>query len=255
MSNADGTAPANFGARMAEKKREKAAMSTGVGESKPFGGDHERELQPGERDWSKLTLNGMPIPPEVQATLPYYYTDQAVAERESKRDPNAVRVEVLRGPEEKMIEKYRDGLMAESEPWESGIDPLLETRKRFGEPGKRYRFLSEAKVGTDGWRGWKPVETIENGVAKVVKLGKMIFGWMPEEKAQKREKFFADKAREQMVQAQERVLETVDRIADATKMRKIARRHGQAGQDEGFQSVRGDERDMNDVDFEPTARS
>ena len=243
----------SFGAKMAARKRaakgdkEKAAVSNGIGESKVFGGTHERQLADGERDWSLLTLNGMPIPLDVQGHLPYYYTDQAVAERAARPQPA---VEFTRHEEDKkMFDKYEDGLRASVEPWEAGVDPLLEVKKANIEAGQRYRYLSATKIDRDGWRGWEPVKKVIGGIEQVVKLGTMILGKMSEDRAVKRDKFFQGKAKEQMVNAQEQVAELRDRVISDRDMKNIKRRR-RVDEHEGFETVYGDEQETDDQDFD-----
>lgn len=254
----------NFGERMAIKReiakgkrqeaaksdaKAKAPMSAGIGESQRFGGTHERVLAEGEVDWSKLTLNGLPIPEDLHGRLPYFYTDQAIAEREAKRDPNAPHVEFLRDQQDKVVDKYADGLADGIEPWEGGIDPLAETLKPHQRPGERYHYVSQAKVSRDGWRGWQPVETVVGGVTTMVKIGTSILARMSEDRAKKRDRFMRDKAREQMVQATEKVQELRDQSISERSLKNIARRR-RVDENEGFQSVYGDERETDDRDFQ-----
>jgi hypothetical protein len=241
-------APENFGARMAAKKKAaiaKAPMSQGVGESKRFGGDYNPPLAEGEVDWDKLTLNGQPIPPEIRTKLLYHYTDQAIAQRME----NQPAVQFTRHEEDKQIfDKFEDGLKANVEPWEGGVDPLIETKKAHEQPGTRYRYLSQAKVDRDGWRGWEPVKVMVKGVETIVKLGNMMLGKMSEDRAIKRDKFFQSRAKEQMVDAQDRVAELRDQVISEKNMRDIKRRR-RVDEHEGFQTVHGDSRETDDPDF------
>lgn len=268
---------ANFGERMAAKKSEKktasstterAPIAAGVGESKRFGGTYTRELAEGERDMTECTLNGHPIPDELRGVIAWEMTDQAREERETMLDAtrpgwrDEPRVSVGREPVEKSVDKFRDGLADSVEPWEGGIDPLLEIKKKHGKPGERYRFLNESKIDRDGWRGWEAVKAKdEDGVERTVKLGRMIFAKMPEAKAKKRDRFMAEQAEQQMVSHQERhadILEQARRdgllkVSDAG-LERIARRRGQGGQDVGRVAVTGDARELNDPDFEMPER-
>lgn len=230
-------------------KKEKPATAQGVGESQRFGGNYNPERSSEELDWSKLTLNGMPIAPDLYNKLPYFYTDQAIAEREAKRGPDAGRVQFVRDQQDKVVDKYADGLAANMEPWEGGIDPLLETKKRHEEPGWRYRYVSERKAAIDGWRGWKAVEVAIGGVKQMIKIGNSILARMPEDKAKQRDRFMREKAESQMVAATEKVQELRDQFVSETDLKRIARRR-RADEHEGFQSVRGDVREADDPDFQ-----
>lgn len=267
--------PEKMAAAKAAKKAKagetaRPATAQGVGDSRRFGGNYAPPLQAGEVDWSALTVNGKPIPSHLYGLIPLHHTDQMVEAREASRDPNAPIIEFGLGPEDKAAARMRDGLLGgiplgegpmaseSAEPWEGGIDPLGEMKKRHEEPGFRYRFLSERKIENDGWRGWNPVKTVKNGIATMAKMGNMILCNMSEDRAKKRDQFFRDKAETAMVKNQEQQAATLEqarrdgvlRISDK-QLDKIARRRGQEGEDTGFQSVRGDAREMDDVDFEP----
>ena len=174
-------------AKKAKQQKPGAAIAAGVGESKRFGGgNYEREARRGRRpDLSQCTVNGGPIPEHMLSVTTYAMTDQCREEREAMLDAtrpgwrDEPHVSIGRDPLEKSVDKFRDGLIDGVEPWEGGIDPLLEMKKKHGKPGERYRFLNPVKVDRDGWReAGNRLRYSKKGIEKTVELGRMIFAKM-----------------------------------------------------------------------------
>ena len=222
----------------------KAPTSTGFGDSRVFA-----EPQEPQRDWSRLTVNGKPIPEHLwNGVMPYSLTDQAIEEREQEREFEPSGIELGKTPELKHIEAFGDGIKAGMQPWETP-DPMRELVDKYGSKGDRHRFLSPAKVEREGLRGWEPVMVTENGVKTQVKLGNMFLGRMPKERAAARDRHMRDRAHNQMVQANDVVKEQQEQIMSKARIDRMNRRRGVDDRDEGLVTHRGDALEMEDRDF------
>lgn len=171
----------------------------GIGESRIFrdanASDPYGHLRP-------LHMNGKPLaemPDEFLALINYEITDEGIAARNAGKPESAARVTA--GPFEKSCAARGDHLGDEAlEPWEAP-DPMKELVNAHVPEGFRARFLSPRLLdGRAGKRGW---EIVKNDKGEPVKLANMVLGMMPEARALKRNKFYADRAAEQLQREQD----------------------------------------------------
>ena len=193
----------------------KKPQAAGFGESRIFrDGDAP---DPNER---LLTLHVAGTPVAVMAKklgkagtdwlqkLSYHQTDEGIAERNAGKSGAAARV--ISDTFQKELHHKADNLEdAGMEPWEA-YDPMKELKEKFALPGERVRFLSPRTIERSGMRGWQPKL---NSKGDPVKLGNMIMGVMPEGRARRRDKFFAEKAANELKRQQDRLKEEQERTA------------------------------------------
>lgn len=207
---------------MSSKKKEKAPQSTGFGESKIFAapeGSFEQTV-----DWSKMTVNGEPIPEAYWGLIPYAHTDEGREKfNEGKEMP---RVQILSDEVDSSVRHYRDDLR-DSIPLIENNDPLRRIVEKYTPAGHRGLMMSEKKCDKEGMqRGvleYEPVMVMKDGKLERVKHGGMFLGSVPESHAKAAEKYYADKARDRMVDAADRVNEGVHEIVTEQVGRKITR--------------------------------
>lgn len=257
--------------RKAGEVAEKAPTSTGFGDSKMFiapEGAFERDL-----DWEKLTLGGHPIPEHQRGLIPYDLTDQGRIEREQTIEANggravsefplravdlpggvgvagnikaSQRLYVDQTAAGNKIAEQVDLAKGGAMPWEyQGNDAMSEVMHAHLKPGERGRYLSPQQIKKYGLRGWEPVKG-EN--SEPVRVDQMILAKMPADVAVKREQYFARVAREQMVLSQDQVKSQAEQIASERQTKRMTRRDRDE-HDDGYESVRGSEAEMNDGDF------
>lgn len=257
------------GKRLVSKKEVGIPISTGFGESKVFTAPEGTFDDPTE----KWTVNGAPIPFHLRHAIPYENTDQGRAERHQRALDNggiahveflAEKIEVPGGyrangeytPSQtirvggdeigKTMLHMADDLKDGKQPWETA-DAMRDIAAPYQAAGKRVRYLSPHQIEKGrGLRGWDPLRK-ENG--DTVKCGNMILGWMPEDKAKKRDAHFSGLARQQMVDTQAQVQAQAEEIAKLSKIERISGKHGES-RTTGFERVRGDSREMDDKDFD-----
>jgi hypothetical protein len=180
----------------------------GIGESKPFIAPAGTFDPPATQQCHVGGLLVSDLPQEVQDRILYRQTDEGI--EEANRGKVEVAARVTESPLDKDMQRRRDfledyGDVAQS--WESP-NPLKEVADAHAVPGMRPKFLSPAKIERAGLRGYKVVRH-ENG--DPVKLGNLILGHIPEERAEARQRHFAKldeekvkDLREQFQQEQER---------------------------------------------------
>lgn len=257
------------GKRLVSKKDSGIPTSTGFGESKVFTAPEGTFEDPTE----KWTVNGEPIPFHLRHAIPYENTDQGREERQQKIMDNGgparseflgEKIEVPGGfratgeytPAQtirvdgeqigKTMLHMADDLKDGKQPWETA-DAMRDIAAPYQAAGRRVRYLSPHQIEKGrGLRGWEPTRK-DNG--DTVKCGNMILGWMPEDKAQKRDAHFSGLARQQMVDAQEQVQAQSEQIAKLSKVERISGKNGEA-RTVGYERVRGDAREMDDKDFD-----
>lgn len=161
------------------------------------------------------TVNGKPIPAAFAHAIPWEHTDQGIAERAAR--PHAVSA-VLTNPVTQRIGEYADQLQAGMEPWEAD-DPLRVVSEAHRKPGERHRFLSPSRINDKGLRGWEPV-IAPNG--DPVKVGNMILGRMPEEKANQRNRKYQERGEVALRSVDKDFMEQVERSLRDGKSRPAA---------------------------------
>lgn len=163
---------------------------------------------------AERTVNGRPIPAHLVNLIAYEMTDQGLAEKNAKRVDSAgrphsgIRITKNEGFD-RAIEQRANAI----EPWECS-DPLKEAADRYGKPGFRYRGLSDLINKKKTLRGWEPVRD-EKG--DVVKVGSLILGEMPIERAEKRNKHFRDLGNSERDAAAQRLKVDQEKLTHAAR--------------------------------------
>jgi len=170
------------------KTTEKKPTAPGVGESKIFGGHHQRPK--GEIDIMECHVDSVPVkelPPEHQAQIWYAITDEGIAERMIKlREAGKVggpKVEITKSEYQGKVEEFGD--FRKDHPFNQSVapDPLKEAADKHVGPGFVPKFLSDAVVAKRGRRGFEPVID-HNG--DPVKVGGMTLARIPVAEAERR---------------------------------------------------------------------
>lgn len=183
-----------------------------------------------------LHVNGIPVPEELAHAIPYENTDEGVAERLDR--PHAM-AQVTRGPFEKTLDARAAAQLGidDAEP----PDPLRDAADRYLGPGQRPRFLSQPVIARRGLRGF---EVVKDERGEPVKVGSMVLGWMPEEKAAARNRQCQAKGQELLLRAQEEHEEQVARDASEAGFRLPQARRGGGDRAGGLQEVRGNSQEI-----------
>jgi hypothetical protein len=178
----------------------KRPVAQGVGESKRFiaGGtrdpfEHIRGLHMGGQPVEKV------VPIKNAHLITYAHTDEGIAERSAGKAETAAHVRSVSGDRARVTATDRDAMLAERydfrknelQPWEAP-DPMKELVEAHIAKGMRAKFLSPRRMAKDGTRGFDIVKT---GNGDPVKLGEMILGQMPEDRAEARNAHYRDKDR------------------------------------------------------------
>ena len=171
---------------------ERPAMSTGIGESRPFianpGTFEDQSGNP--RDISNCTLNGQPIPEHLWHQLPYAMTDQGYAEAHEGKEH--ARVQMVRDEFHNQILTRGDEL--DRDFGANAHDPMRALADRYVPAGMHPHFLSSAAIDKEGTtRGYQIAKT-ESG--DPVKLGTLVLGYIPEARAQEIQRGFESKSDE-----------------------------------------------------------
>jgi len=159
-----------------------------------------------KRKAAKKTVGGKPIDPAFEHAIPHRYTDAGVAEHANRPnvDKTGPRVQVIADEFDKKIQQRMDAM----EPWQAP-DPMQELADAHVEPGFRARFLSDRVVQRSGTRGW---EVVKNEKGDPVRLANMVLAKMPEQKAEQRNAYYREQAREQARDAVEHYQEEQERL-------------------------------------------
>lgn len=187
-----------------------------------------------DRDWSKLTLGGKPIPDHLIQVITYAQTDQGAAEARAQFLANGgvysdVSVRVTRDREDKRIDAYGDELR-ESDGLTLVADPLALAMKKHTPVGHRGLFMSEKQCAEKGMlRGvveYKKVlvKNDETDQMEEVRVGGMFLASVPEETARLAERHYDGINRDRMVHAQETVREQASQVLSEGGMRDLAQR-------------------------------
>ena len=215
--------------------RDGAGKFAGVGDSRPFIAEAGTFEPP--RDWSRLTLNGQPIPEELWVKLPYRMTDQGAAEADAGKEPRRVEVlrearlesqtadELLRTMNDRTIQQSVDQFRESLELMERE-DPLGVLMKRHTPEGHRGLFMSQRRCDEAG-RG------LRRGVVdyqivlvdgKPVAHGGMFLASVPEELALRAEAYYAKKTAEQTQAAVSTVKELRQQVMTEAGIQRQNRR-------------------------------
>jgi len=142
---------------------------------------------------SEWTLNGQPIPEHLRGSIPFRLTDQGF--EEFNRGKVEARASVTSDPLDKIIRQREDA----TEPWEMP-DPMKELAAEHVPAGYRPRFLSPRMIEVYGMRGH---EAVIDKQGDPVRVGRMILGQMPEDRAQRHDAYLATLAAEPVREAAE----------------------------------------------------
>ena len=178
-------------------------MAQGVGESKPFTAPEGTYPESGTLDCHVGGVLVRDLPSDMQGKILYQQTDEGIAEHNQGR--SEVHVRVTSDPLDKAIQQRKDDqLVRGMEPWEAR-DPLGEVADAHVGPGMRAKFLSERRNQEAGTRGF---EIVKDEHGDPVKVGTLVLGQMPEERAEARNRFFREKSRTAVAQVEQQFHET-----------------------------------------------
>lgn len=194
-------------------KASKPESTIGKNEAPVDGVRPEQILKTAEPE-SELHVNGIPVsalPPQVQNLITFDLTDEGLEKKnaarvDSKGQPHSGVKVTLNGGFDKQVLQRAEA----TEPWETA-DPLLDATNKHREPGFRYHGLGPAVCEKRGMRGWETV--IDRATGDPVKVGRLVLGRMPIERAEKRNKRFRDEGNENAAAAAGRFKEDHERAA------------------------------------------
>jgi hypothetical protein len=178
-------------------------------------------------------VQGQRVPDGYAHLVPFENTDEGIAE---KRKRKTARTSIVSDPLDKAIQQRRDFRTNELEPWESP-DPMKELADAHVGPGMRPGFLSPRVIARQGMRGYKAV--IVDG--EPVKLGDMILGEIPEEKAAGRQEHYRRIGQDRLTEMHETFQEGQEQIMRTAGRSRSAKRGSE--DDSGLQEVRGNAAD------------
>ena len=143
-------------------------------------------------------------------------TDEGMAAANAGKTP--IKVRVVAGELEHAIERKRDFMLQESEPW-LAPDPMRALADEHVVRGMHPRFLSQARLNKEGnyTRGYEVVRG-ENG--DPIKLGTLVLSQMPQDMADKKNAHYEGKGN----QAMKEILDSAKEKSDG--MLRTARQLG-----------------------------
>lgn len=235
--------------RSKELKAERAGkttktMSTGVGESKVFGGGGE------ERDLSGYTCQGDPIPREMWPNFPFSMTDQGKAAAEklkkelpvnySKRARPAQTIYDQAPDDDKKQAVFREALQLDTEGLVISVDPMRPLIDRYTPKGHRGMFMSRRVSAEKGMvRGvlnYEPV-LIEDGKGglKEVTCGNMFLASVPNDLVRKSDAYWANVNRQKQITVTNKLREHTDKFIDPSDVKALLRSKGAGDADIGME--------------------
>lgn len=212
----------------------KKIQSQGIGESKLFGGQNEKDMSYMEG----TTVNGEPLPPDCYATFPYSLTDQGKAEMEIERKNLPVSYAGRDGApfdyagvadDDKKLEKFRDDLKT-APPQRQSRDALRQLMDKNLPKGHRGLWMGKRKTDEAGMfrdeLEYQPVlvKNPTTGIYERVQAGGMFLASVSEEAARGQERLNEARAKERQVSADEKVREQSERIMGTGELNELARR-------------------------------
>lgn len=154
-----------------------------------------------------LHVGGKPVeelPEEMVIRLCYEHTDEAIAKRNQGKEPyGSTRVQSLAGDRapvtatdfDRQVLERRDFRETENlQTWEAP-DPMKELAEQYVAPGMVPKFLSPSQIDRRGTRGFDLVKDLSG---RLVQVGRMILGQMPESKARARREHFRKQGGERL---------------------------------------------------------
>lgn len=200
-----------------------SAKSRGVGESKPF------IAPPGtfpEQDWSKYTLNGLPIPEAFYAAITYEMTDQGAAEKNAKaREANGEgwpKIEMGAASDDKDIDRYGDQL---DDGRGDALDPLAQAMEGRVPAGHRGRWFGPKKTHTEGLvRAGIQYRPVLDKDSNKIEIGGMFLGSAPAPVVERMLQRESAQAAERIGAAEDAAREQNDRIMTESGLTRSARR-------------------------------
>lgn len=220
-------------------------QSAGVGESKRFNapdGTFSDVI-----DWTKLTVQGQPIPEHLFGVVPYASTDQGREEMNAGKEQPMV--QFLTDAEDKIPGQYREDLLngiperaqLERELGPEGLDkylmipkdgatadPLAAIATKHLKPGQSPLFLSERRVeGPDGTqRGVLNYEIAKDPHGNPVKIGGMVLGFVPTEAKNRADQYYRDQSADKLQRSQDQVTDAQQGVIDSRKLKAVGQRKG-----------------------------
>jgi hypothetical protein len=201
-----------------------AAKSKGVGPSKIFAAP---EGSFPATDWSKLTLNGLPIPETLWGAVTYEMTDQGAAERNAKaRAANGEgwpKIELGKARDDKDVDRYGDEL---ADDRGDALDPMAQAMAGHVPAGHRGRWFGPRKTHLEGMiRAGIKYEPVLDDERRKVEIGGMFLGTAPTPVVERMLRREAADARDRIGAAEDAVREQNERIMTESGLTRVARRH------------------------------
>lgn len=208
------------------------ARSTGVGESKRFGGGGADKL-----DWDAVTVDGRPVPEHMRRFVRWEDTDQGIAERNAKAlEANGGRpganVEIVRDEIDTDPGHFRDDLesgapldailakegtrprLTREQLKEMNKDPYAKLMAKHLKPGEHGMMLSRRKMEEEETlRGNLDYELVKDANGNPVKRGNMFLGKVPQHEFEAEQADLEQQNRSRIVKANENLLEAQERIS------------------------------------------
>jgi hypothetical protein len=229
----------------ARAAKAKKARSRGVGESRIHASPPDDPSRAGMPDWSKLTLNGQPIPEHLWGSVPYRMTDQGAAEFNAGRERPRVEV-VTDERDKKIIGQYREDLTNAvplrgqaqragyipdaDDPMQEGNDPFALLLKQHVPKGMHGMMMSTTRVKSEGMRrGRLMYEPLLDEQGRRIGLegsaSDMFIAIVPQEAYEREQKRLASNAQTAAVRAQDKVREHNDHNLTERARNRVERRN------------------------------
>lgn len=210
--------------------------STGIGESKRFGGSNEKDLS----HMNGTTVNGEALPESCYETFPYSLTDQGKAEMERERKNLPVSYNRAEKPfdfgevpdDDKKLAKYKNDLR-NAPPARNQRSAMSQLMEQHCPAGHRGLWMGRLKTEQAGmFRDeieYRPVlrKNPETGTFERIQIGGMFLASVPEDVARQQERLNYETAREKQVGVEEKVREKSDQIMSSRNLKDLAKKRSQ----------------------------
>jgi hypothetical protein len=169
----------------------KPPTAQGIGESRVFADPNAAP----DSKWLTATVNGVPVDPSIAHLLTWEMTDQGWAERNAGKEPR--RVEIMRDGADNSRLARKDFIENGGEQ-QYAPDPLKDAVAPYVRSGFSPRLLSKARI--DGERNTRGFDIVRDENGDPVRYKNMVFGEIPTDVAEARNKAVRAKSAEQMTQ-------------------------------------------------------